>query len=50
MNSWKVFEPQSNEYHSRISLLLFGENHGWTSAQGTLATGIGDYAIPKPLV
>ncbi len=47
MNSWKIFEPQSNEYHAKISLLMFGENHGWTPAKGTLVTGIGSFDIPK---
>jgi len=50
VNRWKVFEPQSNEYHSRIELTLSGESHGWTTAKGTLSTGIGSYSIPKPLM
>jgi hypothetical protein len=46
-NRWKIFEPKSNEYHTSVSLLLFGENHGWTSAQGFLETGIGSYDAPQ---
>jgi hypothetical protein len=45
-NSWKIFEPKSNEYRTDISLLMFGENHGWTSAQGFLESGIGAYDAP----
>ncbi|WP_321507332.1 hypothetical protein [uncultured Methanoregula sp.] len=45
-NSWKIFEPQSNEYRTDISLLMFGENHGWTSAQGFLERGIGSHDAP----
>ena len=50
VNSWKIFEPQSNEYHSQITLLMFGENHGWTTAMGTFETGIGSYSTPRPLL
>ncbi|MFA4876783.1 MAG: hypothetical protein WC586_05180 [Methanoregula sp.] len=47
-NSWKIFEPESNEYRTDVSLLMFGENHGWTSAQGFLESGIGAYDAPSP--
>ena len=50
VNTWKVFEPQSNEYHTRIRLSLSGDNHGWTTATGTLETGIGTFSFPKPLI
>jgi len=42
-NSWTVFEPQSNEYTSVISLLMHGENHGWATAKGTLVNRIGSF-------
>jgi len=45
-NSWKIFEQKSNEYRTDISLLMFGENHGWTSAQGFLETGSGAHDAP----
>ncbi|MDD1684407.1 MAG: hypothetical protein LUQ19_00805 [Methanoregula sp.] len=45
-NTWTIFEPQSNEFHSEVSLGLTGENHGWANAEGQLATGIGTYAGP----
>ncbi|MFA4859520.1 hypothetical protein [Methanoregula sp.] len=45
-NTWKIFEPKSNEYRTGINLLLFGENHGWTAAKGSLESGIGIYDAP----
>ena len=45
-NSWTVFEPRSNEYMTTISLLMHGENHGWTTAKGTIASRIGSYEYP----
>jgi hypothetical protein len=45
-NRWKIFEPASNEYTTDISLLLFGENHGWSSVPGFLASGSGSYDVP----
>ena len=45
-NSWKIFEPQFNEYNAEISVLMFGENHGWTVMKGTLESSIGSYTVP----
>jgi hypothetical protein len=45
-NSWNVFGSKSNEYTSVISVLLYGENHGWTTMKGTLANRIGSYEAP----
>nr|WP_319376391.1 hypothetical protein [uncultured Methanoregula sp.] len=45
-NSWEIFKPASNEYSTDISLLLFGENHGWSSVPGFLASGSGSYDAP----
>jgi hypothetical protein len=45
-NTWKIFGPASNEYHTEINLTLNGEHHGWATAAGSLTTGIGDYSIP----
>ena len=35
-SSWKIFEPRSNEYSTRISLMMVGENHGWKNVNGFL--------------
>jgi hypothetical protein len=43
-NSWNVFEPASNEYRNDYSVLLYGEQKGWTAIQVTLEDGIG--AVP----
>lgn len=45
-NRWTVLEPQSNEYTSVISVLMHGENHGWTTVKGTIASHIGSYEYP----
>jgi len=45
-NTWKIFEPAKNEYRSSISVLIFGEHHGWITAKGFLETGIGSYDAP----
>jgi len=45
-NSWKIFEPKSNEYTTTISLLMSGEPHGWSTMNGTLTTSIGIYDAP----
>lgn len=42
-NSWKIFEPRSNEYHTEIAASMRGENHGWAVSEGTLSSGIGTY-------
>ena len=33
-NSWTVFEPRSNEYHTDVSLSMNGEHHGWAVLDG----------------
>ena len=45
-NSWKVFEPETNEYRTSVYLLMFGEQNGWTSVAGYLEKGIGAYDAP----
>jgi len=45
-NSWKIFDPQFNEYFAECSILMFGENHGWTVMKGTLESNIGAYNVP----
>jgi len=47
-NSWKIFEPKSNEYTSTISVLMAGERHGWSTMNGTLTSSIGIYDTPLP--
>jgi hypothetical protein len=48
-NGWKIFEPQFNEYQADISVLMSGENHGWTVMQGTLESARGTYYVPGSL-
>jgi len=45
-NSWKIFEPRSNEYTTTISLLMSGEHPGWSTMNGTLTRRIGIYDAP----
>jgi hypothetical protein len=45
-NSWNIFGPHSNEYHTGIRTRIDGENHGWAVAGGTLSSGTGTYDIP----
>jgi hypothetical protein len=45
-NEWKIFEPHYNEYQNEISVLMFGDNHGWTTTRGWLESGIGFYDAP----
>jgi hypothetical protein len=40
-NEWEIFNPASNEYRTSISMLNFGENHGWIVTNGSLETNIG---------
>lgn len=47
-NSWTIFEPKSNEYHTSVYLLMFGEQKDWTPVAGYLETGIGSYDAPAP--
>ena len=48
-NSWKIFEPGSNEYSSSFSQLLVGENRGWEMVNGYLQSSIGRYDVPDIL-
>jgi hypothetical protein len=45
-NTWTIFEPASNEYRNDFSVLLYGEQKGWTAIQVTLEDGIGSAAAP----
>jgi len=45
-NRWKIFEPGSNEYMSRISLEMEGEKHGWETVSGFLRNSTGKYDVP----
>jgi hypothetical protein len=45
-NSWKIFEPKSNEYTTAISLQMFGDHQGWSTMNGTLTKSIGIYDAP----
>ena len=45
-NSWKIFEPESNEYTTSIGLMMSGENHGWKNVNGVLQSGTGMYDAP----
>jgi hypothetical protein len=45
-NEWKIFEPRYNEYRNTIDVLMFGDNHGWTTTRGRLESGIGSTDMP----
>jgi hypothetical protein len=45
-NSWKIFDPQFNEYQAEISILMFGDNHGWTVMKGALESNMGTNNVP----
>lgn len=45
-NTWKIFEPRSNEYHTAVRIRFKGENHGWAVLEGELTSGTGTYEIP----
>jgi hypothetical protein len=45
-NSWKIFEPRSNEYSTSISLMMVGENRGWKNVNGFLQSSTGIYDAP----
>jgi len=47
-NSWKIFEPKSNEYRTDVSLTMTGATRKWILAQGYLESGIG--ANDAPLI
>jgi hypothetical protein len=45
-NTWKIFEPRSNEYTSTISLKMVGETRGWQKVNGSLKNNTGSYDAP----
>ena len=45
-NTWTIFEPRSNEYHSGVIIVMKGSHKGWTAMDGILSSGIGTYDIP----
>jgi hypothetical protein len=45
-NSWKIFEPKSNEYTSFMSVLMAGEKRGWEKVNGFLQNNTGAYDAP----
>lgn len=45
-NSWKIFEPGSNEYTAVIRLDMVGENRGWKNVHGFLQSSTGTYDVP----
>jgi hypothetical protein len=45
-NTWTIFEPCSNEYHTVIGISMKGENHGWAVLKGELTNNNGTYDIP----
>jgi hypothetical protein len=45
-NSWKIFEPKSNEYSTNINLMMVGENRGWKNVSGFLQSSTGVYDTP----
>ena len=47
-NSWKIFEPGSNEYTAATSLHMTGSRDGWEIMTGTLTSGTGTYDTPLP--
>ena len=46
-NSWRIFEPGSNEYETGVNLQMSGAQHGWSAMSGTLAEHIGQYDTPR---
>jgi hypothetical protein len=46
-NTWTIFEPYSNKYHTDISTSMRGESHGWAVLNGELSSGIGTYDSPE---
>ena len=46
-NTWRIFEPGSNEYETGVSLQMDGAQHGWSAMSGTLAEHIGMYDSPR---
>jgi hypothetical protein len=46
-NTWRIFEPGSNEYRTAVSLQMSGAQQGWSTMSGTLTRGIGMYDTPR---
>ena len=46
-NTWRIFEPGSNEYQTAISLQMSGPQKGWSTMSGALIRGIGSYDTPR---
>jgi len=45
-NSWKIIDPEFNEYQVGISIVISGDSHGWTSMKGALESNKGTYNVP----
>jgi hypothetical protein len=45
-NTWTVFGPHSNEYHSDVSITMKGEQQGWRVLEGELTSGTGTFEVP----
>lgn len=45
-NTWTVFEPYFNEFHSDISITMKGEQQGWAVLEGELTSGTGTFDVP----
>jgi hypothetical protein len=45
-NRWKIFEPESNEYTSSISVKVTGGKRGWVNVTGFLQGRNGSYDVP----
>jgi hypothetical protein len=48
-NTWNIFEPYSNEYHTEVSTKMNGEKHGWVVLEGELTSSTGTYDSPGGL-
>jgi hypothetical protein len=40
-NRWNIFSERFSEFRDTVRLALTGESHGWQTAEGQLASGIG---------
>jgi len=45
-NSWKIFEPRSNQYSTTVSMRMEGENRGWKNVNGFIQSSTGIYDAP----
>jgi len=46
-NTWRIFEPGSNEYETAVTRHMSGEQHGWSTMSGILTEHIGMYDTPR---